>query len=153
MGNYQIKMHYLDLSWLVLLSRGDFWKKVFSRLKLRNSGTLPPKPILESPDKSDYWLMLCGLPAPGANAACLPRGKPADHWPCQTLLGSWRSRGNRLSWQRLRSGHVPICQGFCKRSPAWRPAGGVGEGCLHSHHYLSPHTQSVLRFGFAYCSS
>lgn len=47
-------MHYLDLSWLVLLSRGDFWKKVFSRLKLRNSGTLPPKPILESPDKSDY---------------------------------------------------------------------------------------------------
>ena len=56
--------------------------------------------------------MLCGLPTPGVDVACLLRGKPADDWPYQTLLGSWRSQGICLPWQRRRSRNTPICQDF-----------------------------------------
>lgn len=60
----------------------------------------------------------------------LLRRKPADRWPRQTRPGSWRRQGARLSWQRLRSGNVPICQRFCEPSAA-RRSGFGGEGFIH----------------------
>lgn len=135
-------MYGLDLSRRVLLleRKETSGKRPFQSWgsERRNPGILPPMPNLESPDKRDYWLILCSLPTPGVNANCLLREKPANDRPCQTLLGSWRSQEHCLSWQRWGSRNTPICQGFCRPSPAWGSGKvhDLGRG-LHSYHHLS----------------